>query len=118
MAFLNLLRSPKLIATLVVLAILSGLAYSLVHMKGRITKLVLEKAQLEADVTALEDALIVEANAARDAIIAQQAMQAALDALRSGRESDPEAQEWAAEIIPPGEIARLCEATGAEGCAN
>lgn len=36
--------------------------------------------------------------------------QAALNLLRSGRDGDEDAQQWAAQSLPPGELARLCEA--------
>ncbi len=48
--------------------------------------------------------------AAAAAVTERDAARAALDILRAGRVNDPEAQEWGTQMIPLGELERLCEA--------
>lgn len=74
-----------------------------------------ERDQLRDDVAVLEDtaqklkrSLADERTATAEALADRAAARRALDTLRQGRESDPEAQSWGAQPIPKGERERLC----------
>lgn len=65
-----------------------------------------------------EDARIAE-EATRQAIAEREAARAALDEFRRGRENDAESQVWGAQLIPLGELERMCIALPElDGCPN
>lgn len=107
-------------ATWLVLLVAVGFAAAY-HYRGLIAR----NADLVAQVVRLQIAneeigyqLEAERTAAAIAIRERQAAQRALDALRAERaaDTDPEYIEWSQQRVPPTERARLCAATGADGC--
>jgi hypothetical protein len=82
-------------------------------------RLAADNAALKASAAELAASLETERDAARQAISDRADAQRKLDALRRGREADPEAQAWGAQPIPAGERQRLCHALpGAQGCPD
>jgi hypothetical protein len=121
-----LLRYPKLLGAGVMLIALAafGVHYKLLtgerdqlRLEKVSYQLALKKAALNMEILT-EDARIAEL-ATANAIFEREASRAALDAFRAGREDDPEALTWGAQLIPLGEIARLCLAVPEmNGCQN
>lgn len=119
-----LLRYPKLLgAGAMLIAIVAfGVHYKLLTGERdqlRVEKVAFQSALLKASRNMellQEDARIAEL-ATANAIFEREASRAALDAFRAGREEDPEAIAWGAQLMPLGELARLCVALPEmEGC--
>lgn len=95
------------------------------YMSHKIDVLETEKAAFEfALAAAARNMAIMEEDALRAAeatIITRRerdAAHAALDVLRAGRESDPESHAWGAQLVPLGELTRICIAIPElDGCA-
>lgn len=118
------LRRPKTVATIAAAVVALSLG---VHYKLLIDKNQELKAERKAYVAAvqaferreasLQEDIRREREAAATAAAERNEARRALDTFRAGREDDPEAVEWAAQPIPPGEMARLCIALPEmEGC--
>lgn len=123
---LNLIRSPKVLGGLAAVLLIAGLAGHHWWVMQQRDRLEAENATLSADLATaranarrLEDALYLEREAAAVATAERDEARRVLDTFRAGRENDPEAQEWAARPVPPGERARLCAALPEmEGCST
>ena len=121
-----LLSRAKLIAGIAILTLLAAVGAHYRHVVNERDQLEVEKTAYKAALdkaaaslaTLTEDArLAVAATAA--AIAQRDANRAALSRLQAARSEDPEAVAWAAQPIPAGEAARLCEALPEmDGCAN
>jgi hypothetical protein len=110
--------SPRFVITGVVLALVFGLAYHYRSVIAQRAELITQNVQLSLQVSTLEVALADERAAVEVVTRQRQAAREALEDLRRGRAGDPEAQEWGAQPIPPGEQARLCAAMPwLEGCS-
>lgn len=121
-----LLRYPKLLGAGVMLIALAafGVHYKLLTGERdqlRVEKVAFQSALLKAarNMELLqEDARIAEL-ATANAIAAREASRAALEEFRRGREADPEAIAWGAQLLPIGELARLCVALPEmDGCPD
>ena len=115
----RIFKSPKSrrVALISILILVAGIHYKM--LRGERNELRAENKELAADNRQLESDLALEKQAIIDARAERAATQKALDKLRKDRANDPEAQEWATEQLPPGEILRLCEALPEmEGCKN
>lgn len=109
----------KVITLVVMLLISGGGIWRYNHVVNERDQLLLDVKVYEANEQILKDALALERDAAAVAMQERNDTQAALDKLRKGREDDPEAVQWGAEVIPAGEINRLCMALPEmEGCLN
>lgn len=120
----GLLAKPKLIAGgLVVTGLLiMGAHYKLViHQRDKLevqnTKLEQKLANKKNEIELLNTTMKVERRAAREAAADRDTMRKTLESFAKGREDDPESQAWAEQIIPEGEILRICIALPEmEGC--
>lgn len=120
------LRNPKTVAFIVLGVVLASFAVHYKVVLGKNEELRVERAAHQETIAAherreaifAEDARIAAA-ATKDAIAQREEARAALEALRRGREADPEAVAWGAQLIPLGEVARLCVALPEmDGCPD
>lgn len=112
-----ILKHPKLLGAGITILVIGAFAVHYRLLVGERDELRITKVELEGQLAAQKaradryKAAEQAANVAAATAIAQRAeAQAALDRLRAGRTNDPEAQTWAAQPVPQGERARLCEA--------
>ena len=114
----NLIRStigPYILGALALVVVGFFIHYKLLVNERdnlRADNIVLEAdlAKAAANKAKLEENARVSRIAAATAVTERDAARATLDTLRAGRQNDPEAQEWGTQMIPLGELERLCEA--------
>lgn len=111
------IKKPK---TILVIVMIAAIGIFLAHYKmiiGERNKLEIANTayaaaveRFEAREATLQADLILAQNAASQALQDRRAAYERLEAFRRGREADDEAQVWAAQPLPAGEITRLCAA--------
>lgn len=109
--------NPKMVMLIVIGIAIAAFGIHYKMLVGERDKLRVAEQAYEAAVTAFElrEATLQEDIRLAAAATAQlsadrDADRRALDTLRAGREADIEAQEWAIQQLPVGEIVRLCAA--------
>ena len=114
---LSLLRSPKVLGITAVVLVLGalGVHHKLVlserdRLRDENAALGFDLETARANQQVLEDALDLEREAAAVATAERDEARRAIDKFRAGRRDDPEAQEWASQPLPLGELERLCVA--------
>ena len=118
------LKRPKIaIGIVVAVAVLAvGVHYRLVigeRDKLRVAQVGYELAveNFRAREATLQEDLRISDEAAVIAIAERTKARRTLDVFIAGREDDPESMEWAQQVIPIGELERLCQALPEmEGC--
>lgn len=111
------LRNPKLLLLAICAVAVGVLAIHYKMIVNERDKLEVAVAGYERAVDAFRDreaslrgAIENERRAAAAAAAARDEARRTLDIFREGRKRDPEAQEWAEQSLPVGEVERLCQA--------
>ena len=121
-----LLSNAKLFAGIAILGVISAIGMHYRHVVNERDKLEVQKVAFQqalekaaASLATLQEDARNAQKATQDALAERDANRAALTKLQAARKEDPEAVAWAAQPIPLGEVARLCEALPEmDGCAN
>ena len=127
MGILNIVTAkPKIALAIAATVIIGGYVAHYKYLQGKVDRLTTERDAIQAAYNIAveniekmaEDARIAE-EATRQAIAEREAARAALDEFRRGRENDAEAAAWGAQLIPLGELERMCVALPEmDGCPS